>query len=155
MVVAECSPEDCRADLEIEGTDAEVQGDGQHEDDGGMAQREEEPDPERALTFVDQLAGGVVDGRDVVGVEGVAHAQREGQDAGAQTEQLRLRNMEVVADGHQQERPADDVEHQHGQRHAADPGPLAPGEPAAHRRQPASPRHRRHLLSGPAGHRSL
>ena len=78
------------ADLEIERTDPEVQGDGEHEHDCGMAEREEEADTERALALVDQLAGGVVDGGDVVGVKGVAHPEGVGQHAGAETEDLRL-----------------------------------------------------------------
>ncbi len=34
------------------------------------------------LPVMDQLAGGVVDGRNVIGIEGVAHPQRVGQHPG-------------------------------------------------------------------------
>ena len=44
-----------------------------------MAQREEESDGEGALPVAHQLAGGVVDGGDVVGVEGVPQAQGVGR----------------------------------------------------------------------------
>src|SRR5215472_5608290 len=44
-----------------------------------------------------QLAGGVVDGRDVVGVERVAHAQGVGQDPGAEPEDLRRGDVIVPA----------------------------------------------------------
>ena len=44
-------------------------------DDRRVAEGEEEPGGERPLAVGHQLAGGVVDGRDVVGVEGVPEAQ--------------------------------------------------------------------------------
>jgi hypothetical protein len=64
-----------------------------HDDDGGVAEGEEVPERERSrlvrtLTFVHHLAGGVVDGRDVVGVERVAQAQGVGGDAQADAEEL-------------------------------------------------------------------
>ena len=49
--------------------DAEQQRDQEH--DARVAQREEEPDPERLLPFLQQLTGGVVDRRDVVGIKGM------------------------------------------------------------------------------------
>src|ERR1035437_7364609 len=53
---------------------------GQREHDGRVAEREEEPDPERATAFGDQLAGGVVDRRDVIGVERVPKPEAVGED---------------------------------------------------------------------------
>ena len=40
-----------------------------------MAEREKEPDGDGALAFLHQLARHVVDGRDMVGVDGVAQAE--------------------------------------------------------------------------------
>ena len=46
-----------------------------------MAEREEEPDRERLLALLHQLAHDIVDGGDVVGVEGVAQAEHIGENA--------------------------------------------------------------------------
>jgi hypothetical protein len=43
----------------------------EHEHDRGVPEREEEPDAQRPLAFRHQLASGVVDRGDVVGVERV------------------------------------------------------------------------------------
>ena len=51
-----------------------------------VAEREEEPHAERPLAVAHQLARRVVDRADVVGVEGVAHAERVGRDADADAE---------------------------------------------------------------------
>ena len=51
-----------------------------------VAEREEEPDAQRPLAVAHQLARRVVDRADVVGVEGVAHAERVGGDADADAE---------------------------------------------------------------------
>ena len=67
--------------LDVLGRDGD--GQGQADDHGRMAQGEEEPDAERPLAPLHQVAGGVVDGRDVVGVEGVAQPEAVGQTAGA------------------------------------------------------------------------
>src|SRR5690242_5359459 len=45
------------------------------EHNGRMSQGEEETNPERLLPFLQELSGGVVDGRDVVSVEGVPEAE--------------------------------------------------------------------------------
>ena len=55
---------------------------------GGMADGEEEADTDRALALLHQLAGDVVDGRDVVGVDGVAQAEAIGEQGGAQQDGL-------------------------------------------------------------------
>ena len=61
---------------------------GEREDDGGVAEGEPEADRERLAAGVvgEQLARGVVDRGDVVGVEGVAQAEGVGQDADADGE---------------------------------------------------------------------
>src|SRR5204863_7891983 len=56
------------------------------EDDHGVAEREEEADAERPLALAHQLAGGVVDRADVVGVERVTEPERVGRDADAESE---------------------------------------------------------------------
>jgi len=48
-----------------------------------MAHREEEADPDRPLPPPDHQPGGVVDGRDVVGVEGMPDPERVRERAGA------------------------------------------------------------------------
>ena len=53
----------------------------QPEHDAGMAQREPETGGQRAGALADQLAGGVVDHGDVVGVERVPHSEQVGGHA--------------------------------------------------------------------------
>ena len=56
-----------------------------HEDnDGGMAQREEESDADRLLALLHQFSRYVVDCRDVIGIDGVAQAKAVGEKAEAQ-----------------------------------------------------------------------
>lgn len=93
----------------------------QHEHDRGVAQREPEADRDRAPAVGQLLAGGVVDGGDVVGVEGVPHADGVGGEAQAQPEhpasdtgQLGGRNEGG------QDPPAGDVKHEDEPRHAED-----------------------------------
>ena len=65
--------------------------DREQEDDRRVAEREEEADAQRPLAVAHQLARGVVDRADVVGVEGVAHAERVGRDADADAEDAACR----------------------------------------------------------------
>ena len=58
---------------------AEVQQHGQGEHDAGVPQGEEKPHAQRALSVAQKLAGGVVNRRDVVGVERVSHPEGVGQ----------------------------------------------------------------------------
>ena len=105
-----CSPRVVVLDLAVQGPDAEVQQHGQREHDGGVAEGEEEADAQRPLAVVDQLAGGVVDGGDVVGVERVPHAQGVGQDPGPEAEDLGSGDVVVPADGGGQQPPAEHVQ---------------------------------------------
>ena len=59
-------------------------GDGADDDDGGVAEGEHEADGDGALAFLHELAGDVVDGGDVVGVDGVAEAEAVGEEGGAE-----------------------------------------------------------------------
>lgn len=63
------------ADIDRNRVAALLAGNRQREDDAGVTQRKEETDPQRALPVAQQLAGGVVDGGDVIGVEGVPQAR--------------------------------------------------------------------------------
>ncbi len=56
----------------------------QRHHDAGMAEREEQADADRALTLLHQLAGDIVDGGDVVGIDGVAQTEAIGQKGGAE-----------------------------------------------------------------------
>jgi hypothetical protein len=81
---------------------------------------------ERALAFAHQLAGAVVDRGDVVGVDGVPHAQRVGGDADADGE--RSGGPEAVAagsDDHQQQEEAGDVEADDHRRHPGEAATLS------------------------------
>ena len=52
----------------------------------GVAEGEEEPGAQRALAVGHQLAGGVVDGGDVIGVEGVPDAEGPGGEGHPEAE---------------------------------------------------------------------
>ena len=56
------------------------------DDDGGVTEREHEADGDGALAFLHELAGNVVDGGDVVGVDGVAEAEAVGEQRGTEQE---------------------------------------------------------------------
>ena len=62
----------------------------------GVAEGEPEADRQRPLALGHQLAGGVVDGGDVVGVEGVPHAEGVGGDAEADAEDLARRRCSAA-----------------------------------------------------------
>ena len=104
-----------------------------------MPEREEEPDAERPLALLHELARRVVDGRDVVGVEGVAHAQRVGGQADAGGEGAAGAEAEVVRDDDPEEQAeADDVQADDRGGQAAGPRPLGRRQRAADARQHAS-----------------
>ena len=60
-----------------------------------MTERKEEADPERLAAGLQQQAHGIVDGRDMVGIEGVPQAEQISDQA--QADQLRMlaRKMEI------------------------------------------------------------
>ena len=62
---------------------------GQRHDDGRVAEREEEADRDRPLAVLHELAGGVVDGRDVIRVDRVAQAEGVGQEGRGQEDRVR------------------------------------------------------------------
>ena len=61
--------------------DRQAEGDRDQQHHGRVAEREEEAHADRLLALLQQLARGVVDGRDVVGVEGVAQPEGVGEAA--------------------------------------------------------------------------
>ena len=53
-----------------------------------MAEREIEPERDRPLALLHQLAGGVVDGGDMVGIDGVAQPEAVGEEAGGEQDRM-------------------------------------------------------------------
>ena len=105
--------------------DAEREQQREHEDHRRVPEREEEADAERPLALLHELARGVVDGRDVVGVEGVAHAQRVGREPDAGGEGAAGAEAEVVRDDDPEEQAeADDVQADDRGGQATSPRPL-------------------------------
>lgn len=117
-------------DVTAQAPDAEREQRSQREDDRRVPEREEEPDAERALPVGHQLAGGVVDRADVIGVEGMAQAQRVRGDADADPEDPTApAEIEVMRDDDpkQQEEPDRMQQRDHEEQHAGAP-PLCRGE---------------------------
>jgi hypothetical protein len=119
-------------DLAAKRLDADREQERKYEHHGGMPEREEEADAHRALALGHQPAGGVVDRRDVIRVEGVTHSERVGRDAGPDREGAR-RVEAVVMRRHEREQheEADRVQAEHHARHARDGPPLVAGEALA------------------------
>ena len=65
--------------LRIDGLRRDRQARGEREDDRRVAKREEEADTHRAFAVLQQLARGVVDRRNVIGVEGMPKTEGVGQ----------------------------------------------------------------------------
>ena len=98
-------------DLAAEAAHADGDEHAEREDDRGVPEREEEPDAERPLALAHELARGVVDRGDVVGVEGVAQPQRVGRDPHPETEHAAGTEAVVVRHyDRQQQEEADDVQ---------------------------------------------
>ena len=56
---------------------------GSHQNDGGMSQGKHEPDGDRPLAFLHQLAGHIVDGGNMVGIHRMPKAKTVGQKRSA------------------------------------------------------------------------
>jgi hypothetical protein len=89
-----------------------------------MAEGEPEPHRDRAFAVGHQLAGGVVDGRDMVGVEGVSQAQGVGGDAEPDAEHLRAHRVVPGNHDQQQRSPCDDVQQCDHAEDSGDPPPV-------------------------------
>ena len=59
-----------------------------------MTEREEEPDGHGPPALLHELAGDVVDGGDMVGVDGVAEAEAPGEQPGAEQQRLGVEDDE-------------------------------------------------------------
>ena len=57
-------------------------------DDRRVAEREKESDADRPLALLHQLAGRIVDRGDMVGVDGVAQAERVGEERRAEEDRI-------------------------------------------------------------------
>ena len=66
----------------------ERDGDRQRDNDRRMAEREKQPDPDRAPAFLHELAGHVVDRRDVIGVERVSQTETVGERGRAEQQRI-------------------------------------------------------------------
>ncbi len=75
-------------ELVLEGRRRERDADGRQHHHGGMAEREIEPERDRPLALLHQLAGGVVDRGDVVGIDRVAQPEAVGQQAGGEQDRM-------------------------------------------------------------------
>jgi hypothetical protein len=95
---------DCRgnhaADL-LQGGEVLLRGGGhwrdcenESDDDCCVAEREEESDGDRAPPFLHQLAGDVVDRRDMVGVEGMPQPEAVGEEGRAKKKRIALKRRE-------------------------------------------------------------
>ena len=97
----------------------------EREDDRGVPEREEEADRERALAVGHQLARGVVDRADVIGVEGVAQPERVGGDPHSEPEDRAAAQPRSSGDDDREQDPeADHVQPEDHGGHPAGPAPL-------------------------------
>ena len=85
-----------------------------------MSQREHEADRDRALSFLHQFAGHVVDGGDVVGVDGMTQAEAVGEESGSQQDRVM-----VKSDGGPE--PCSDVESEEDRIDCGDSGAKVSG----------------------------
>lgn len=80
-------------------------GDGTDDHNGRVSQREHEADSDRAVTFLYQLAGHVVDRGDMICINSVAKAEAAGQKGSSQQHR-------IAVERDQRPRPSRDIEHQ-------------------------------------------
>ena len=98
------------------------------EDDRAVAEAEPEADAERPLAFAHQLAGRVVDGGDVVGIEGVPHPERVCRDAQPDPHELPADGVAVWRHEADQHAPAEGVQQQDKAPHTQQAALLVSGE---------------------------
>ena len=99
-----------------DGPDGKAERNSDKKDDGGVPKREEEPDTHRLVPALQQLAGRVVDRRDVVGIEGMAQAECVGEAAEAQ-------EGRVVPAIQQEQSPTDHMQDANPAEEGAQPQP--------------------------------
>src|ERR1700744_2144972 len=103
-----------------------------------MAQREEESDSKGKLPVTHQLAGGVVDGGDVVGVECVAHTQGVGSESDADTKCLAAESQTGGVDDEHQGHPANEMQCDYHRQHGPEARPFRGCQRAAEPRPPVT-----------------
>jgi hypothetical protein len=87
-------------------------------------QGEEETNGHWPLLFGHELSGRVVDGRNVVSVESVAHAEGVGQNPGADPNRLVRRHGKVPGRGVHEKTPTKHVQEDNEAKHAVQAAPL-------------------------------
>jgi hypothetical protein len=118
-------------DLADDRAHAQAQQHTHRENDRRVPEAEPEPDGQRPPALLHQLAGGVVDRRDVVDVERVPHTQRVGGNTEADAEGL-ASDLEVLrGNDHEQQAEADRVERDDQGSHPAEAAPLLCAEAVA------------------------
>jgi hypothetical protein len=100
------------AQLGGQGADAECEQRHHDEDDRAVAEAEPEPDAERTSALTHELARHVVDGRDVIGVEGVPHAERVCRDTQPYPHELSPDRVAVWCHEADQHAPTEHVQQQ-------------------------------------------
>lgn len=95
---------------------------------GRMAQGEPESDRQGSTPVGHEFSGGVVDRRDVVGVEGVAASEGVSGQPDPQSEGLGAQAVVVRGDERCQGDPADQVQRHNDRHHAAHPDPFGPAQ---------------------------
>ena len=110
MLVAEWRPDDCWLTWMSRARIPKLSPTASSEDHARVAEREEEPRARADASLRRPACVWCCRWRRCGRVEGVSHAQRVGQHAGSQPEQLGLRDMEVVTHRRGQQHPADNVQ---------------------------------------------
>jgi len=108
------------------GQGADAEGEQRHhgEDDRAVAEAEPEPDAQGTLTLAHELAGGVVDGRDVIGVERVPHAERVCRDAQSDPHELPADGVAVWGNECDEHAPANDMQQEDKAPHSQQAAPF-------------------------------
>jgi hypothetical protein len=119
------------AHLGSERSGPESEQDREADHDRRVTEREEEADGHRTLALGHELSRGVVNRGDVVGVEGVAHAERVREDPGADAEHTLGAKAVVVHRRDDDQRPADDVQESDEAEHGVEATPFTGRERGA------------------------
>lgn len=117
----------------VDGLGGQRQGCGQREHDRRVTEREEEPDAQRALSVLQELACCVVDRGDVIDVRGVTKPEHVGERTQASESRMiaRVKPEQAPPEEMQQQDPAAEADH---------PAALGARQPPTSGRAPHSPR---------------
>src|SRR5207253_5660745 len=94
-----------RAEVRADGGRGDGQPDRQPENHGRVSERKEKANSERLLALLQQLPGGVVDRRYVVGIESVPEPEGVGQDRRTDQGGVSRRDRQQRSPAHQVEQP--------------------------------------------------